>query len=480
MYGDITRDTFPYAKETHISRVLMQQGRVLLDADWNLQVAVFWRYMRALAADLIGPHGGNGFQIRPNDPVDNDFRIGSGHYYVDGLLCENEPGYTFRTSQSSSQDYRTRLATGLYVAYLNVWERQGQDDYFREKALNGVDTTTRVQVVWRVDTILLEDVHKLGRQEIDRLEEKAKELSEKLAAATDEKEKPALRKQLDEVNMQLEELQTAFNADQAEVDKMVSMAVLHQKLVAGPKSRLRARIDPNIGSEDPCILPPSSRYRGSENQLYRVEIHGGGEAGEATFKWSRDNGAVSTAWLGISEGALLVENVRGFEDGQWVELTHDDVNVDGTLGTLIKIVKVEDDRLIFDPAGNTPEFRNDYEHPLVRRWDQANNDQISLEDGAIPLDKGLPSNWIDLENGIQVQFEKDENYRYQPGDYWLIPARTIGGQIEWPNNGSPNGLFQPPHGVVHDYAPLARITVDGNGNVTSADDLRRIITPVAK
>ena len=56
MKGDFTRDTFDSGK--HFLRVLMQQGRVQVDADWNEQVAILLYYMQTLAADLIGPHGG--------------------------------------------------------------------------------------------------------------------------------------------------------------------------------------------------------------------------------------------------------------------------------------------------------------------------------------------------------------------------------------------------------------------------------------
>ena len=38
MKGDFTRDTFDPTR--HFSRVLMQQGRVQLDADWNEQTAI--------------------------------------------------------------------------------------------------------------------------------------------------------------------------------------------------------------------------------------------------------------------------------------------------------------------------------------------------------------------------------------------------------------------------------------------------------
>src|ERR1700730_11156497 len=92
MKADMTRDTFHPLK--HFARVLMQQGRVQLDADWNEQAAILLGYLQALAADLVGPAGGPennyGFAIsrltqKPNTP---DFQIGFGHYYVDGLLCQ--------------------------------------------------------------------------------------------------------------------------------------------------------------------------------------------------------------------------------------------------------------------------------------------------------------------------------------------------------------------------------------------------------
>src|SRR5215831_7419498 len=99
MKADLTRDSFDPFK--HYTRVLMQQGRVQLDADWNEQASIVLRYMRSLAADIIGQHGGPadnlGFAIsqlttgqdgKNPVPVQNDFLITAGHYYVDGILCE--------------------------------------------------------------------------------------------------------------------------------------------------------------------------------------------------------------------------------------------------------------------------------------------------------------------------------------------------------------------------------------------------------
>jgi hypothetical protein len=54
MKGDFSRDSFDPIR--HFSRVLMQQGRVQLDADWNEQQSIVLHFLRTLARDLIGPH----------------------------------------------------------------------------------------------------------------------------------------------------------------------------------------------------------------------------------------------------------------------------------------------------------------------------------------------------------------------------------------------------------------------------------------
>src|SRR6266545_3905127 len=133
MQGDFTRDTFDPGKQ--FSRVLMQQGRVQVDADWNEHTSILLHYMRTLAKDILGPHAGPasdlGFEIITKgmvpaasvdarlaavepDPVrrkalkdgleGGNFIIGPGRYYVEGVLVENvravlyteQPGYPFK------------------------------------------------------------------------------------------------------------------------------------------------------------------------------------------------------------------------------------------------------------------------------------------------------------------------------------------------------------------------------------------------
>ena len=91
MKGDFSRDTYVAAK--HYSSVLMQQGRVQVDADWNEQQAISGHRMEAEARDVIGhcgtPELGKGFEIRVLRSAE-DLVIFPGCMYVDGILCELE------------------------------------------------------------------------------------------------------------------------------------------------------------------------------------------------------------------------------------------------------------------------------------------------------------------------------------------------------------------------------------------------------
>ncbi|MEE9170347.1 MAG: DUF6519 domain-containing protein, partial [bacterium] len=89
--------------------------------------------------------------------------------------------------------------------------------------------------------------------------------------------------------------------------------------------------------------------------------------------------------------------------------------------------------------------------------------------------------WLKLEDGIEIQFQPGDNtdVTYRTGDYWLIPARTETGDVEWPRtNGNPDA--KGPHGIFYHYAPLAIVRVGANGSVSVKDDCRCEITPLAQ
>ncbi|HEY7028067.1 MAG TPA: DUF6519 domain-containing protein [Gemmatimonadales bacterium] len=426
MKGDFSRVTFDPTK--HFCQVLKQQGRVTLDADDNEQSAILLHYIRRLAWDLLGPHAvpaGHGFELAVNA---SGLHLTRGHCYVDGILVENDAddwSYTtqkdYPLSDNDPLQEQIKIHQGLtFWIYLDVWERfvtPLDDDDIREKALGGPDTCGRAKVVWQV---------------------KASPYDPGMPAIKD-----------------FEPCATP-------------MAGWHGL----SEAQLAARVDPGKKSEDPCVLPPDSKYRGAENQLYRVEIHEGGHGDEATFKWSRDNGSVTAAWTDTSGNDLVVSRTRGLKAGDWVELSDDTRELQGEPGVLVKLVKVEGDLLSVDPATVPAEgigWSEKLRTPKVRRWDQIQTEDVILSNGAVPVTE-TPAGadeadvvWIDLEDGIQVQFLAGGEYR--TGDYWLIPARVATGAIEWPSEMDADSKVVPtmmrPRGIEHHYAPLGFVQWQG-------------------
>src|SRR6478735_6933381 len=100
MPGDFSRKTFDRKK--HYSGVLMQQGRVQLDADWNEELDIEQYRIFTETKDVIGPAGvpkkNGGFKITLSADG-TDLIIAPGRIYVEGLLCELEPGLTTYKNQ---------------------------------------------------------------------------------------------------------------------------------------------------------------------------------------------------------------------------------------------------------------------------------------------------------------------------------------------------------------------------------------------
>jgi hypothetical protein len=463
MKGDFTRMTFDPAK--HYSRVFQQQGRVQMDADSNEADDILRYFLRRLAADLIGPHGGPGdsFKIKTatdknGNPELRDFDIGPGRYYVDGIPCQNDGDMRY-TSQSGSPIGLDKLEAGKpYLAYLDVWERhvtayEDENEEWigiREVALRGPDTGTRAQVVWQVKFKLIDD----------------KTLKD-------------------------------LRADEPKGYANFLIFLNDSPMVPG---RLRARALKPKADDEACIISPEARYRGAENQLYRVEIHHPGvalavpSAGKpditkiATFKWSRENGSV---YFPITDRQGKIVTLRdlgrearfGLSVDDWVEIFDDDYVLQNRAEPLLQVKEINRDTMEVtlkdepvSPVGNDPA-----KHPLMRRWDQS-SEAIRV----VETTGDNPSNWIfTLEDGVQIQFpggEGDPAVRpptfYRTGDYWLIPARVATGDVEWPGpRGNPRP--RPPHGVEHAFAPLGVISIDAGGKVTAPApnlDLRKKIT----
>jgi|GEM_PF-795762 len=218
----------------------------------------------------------------------------------------------------------------------------------------------------------------------------------------------------------------------------------------GPTTaRLQARAKTPDDNEA-CTVKPGSQYKRLENQLYRVEVHAPGTVTSATFKWSRDNGTVVTGFT-LADGRTLVVDQPGrdqllsFASGQTVEVIDRKRELLGQPGDLFTVARVEGNKLILDASGPAVVAANYGTGVKVRRWDS---------DGAVTFTGLDADGYLALEDGVQIRLTGND---FRTGDYWLIPARTVLGDVEWPQVG---GLpeARPPHGIVHHRCPLAIAT----------------------
>ncbi|MCK2242814.1 MULTISPECIES: DUF6519 domain-containing protein [unclassified Crossiella] len=450
MHGDFSRVTFHGAK--HYTAVLAQQGRVTLDADLNEQTTIVQQQLRELLADLLGPHGGPvdncGFAISfPLDPTGqprhDDLTIGPGRYYVNGLPATS-PGSTFWTQPDAYLDQvadRTKLPDPPYLVYLDAQEllvTAIQDPALREVALGDLapDTSVRSRLSWQVHAV-----------------------RELRAGST------------------LIPLTDVTGTPQEIADKLEDKWTAWQSARANRPVGLRARAQrPADAHENPCTADPESRYRGLENQLYRVEIHRTGVAGPdlpATFKWSRENGSVTFPIARAAGNRVQLtrpgrDHKLALDIGDWVEVVDDAYAARNTPAPLLQVTAVDPDRQGLTLSGQlTTTGLNQARHPYLRRWDQRPAEPPATDpltpatpkphratDNAITL---VEKTWIALEDGVEIEFTEDG--RYETGDYWLIPARAITGDVEWPEEGR-QPVAQRPHGPEHHLAPLAFIAPD--------------------
>jgi nitrous oxidase accessory protein NosD len=407
MSGDYTRFTFDARKR--YSGVLMQQGRVQLDADWNEAVDVFKRRVRTQALDTFGPVG------VPYLTTPDAFLIGAlpgpdlsiepGRIYVDGLLAELFEDETATYLNQPFLPLPPPLPAGDAVVYLDVWEREItyiEDAELLDVALGGADTATRTQTVWRV-----------------RVEERP-------GAA----------------------------CGQA-VGEARSAGRLTTAAIAPP------------APDDPCILPPITGYRGLENRLYRVEIHEGGALGAARFKWSRDNGSivsvVTELVVGGGDSTLTVnrigrDQVSRFRIDDWVTVTDDHRELMGMAPEPARIVGIDEAarHIVLDralPIAGAGAFATSAadlaaRHTRIQRWDQTEDTNTTDGDGLI----GTAAGPIAIEQGIEISFSMDPaGSAFRTGDYWVFAARVADASVE-------ELIAAPPRGIVHHYAQLAAIT----------------------
>jgi hypothetical protein len=459
---------FPFNPRNDFSGVVMQQGRVQLDSDWNEWLAELSRRMQAGTLDTFGravypattPYA---FLITASSSGGaNTLTIGPGRMYVDGLLAENhgdaksaqwDPTLAEMSSapqpppatETGAIDYTNQPympagtalppGNGPFLAYLDVWIRAVtylEDPGLVDKAV-GVDTTGRLQTVWQVKLFDL------------------------------------------------------ANSPGASCNSSISGW-------PPPSSAglLTTGTAPSAPS-GPCCLTSGAAYTGMENQFYRVEIHQPGTpisavtapsplpAGTATFKWSRDNASVMTAVTSIanvqnSEGnpasqlavqSLGRDQVLGFAPGNWIEILDDSLEFSGLPGELHQIDSIDFSARTIILASTlgahfTPGDTDATLHTRIQRWDQSGTVfemdgatvwwDLDTQGGDIPVPPAGTS--LLLDNGIIVSFDLDPAITpgsFLAGDFWTFAARTADGSVESLDDAHPRGIH-------HHYTGLSIVT----------------------
>ncbi len=398
MKGDFS--LLGFDPESQYTGVRHQQGRVLLDRDWNdaQEIEATWR--NAVAADAFGPNvlavpaaSSSSFQVLSAlaDATGVHVALDAGRAWAAGLPVSLSASATFDatylTPPLAPVTDPSTIGAGIRDAVmLEVWEdtvSAFQDPALIEPALGGPDTTERVRAFSAVRLLRL-----------------------------------------------------GTNEDCSAVAALVDDPSARGHLSVTPS--------PSIVIAGDCPLEAGGGYTGLEHYLYRIEIAAPGAGGKPRFKWSRYNGglvgrgifavgavpATGTVTITANDQAINTCGIASFffealafdaAAGAW-EVTFTAVasrSVDGVLAL------TSTSGVWPAPATGTAFFR---------LWDGV-ADVASYATGAP----------VPLIDGIELEFDAPaaDGSNYRPGDYWAFPVRTTGASFDppvWPANAPAAGI----------------------------------------
>ena len=266
-----------YDPRQHYRSVVMQQGRVTLEADWNEAESITGEEQRLETLDIIGPCGtpDNGYQIILPDPsIPYDFSVGSGTMYVGGIRANlseavdysSQPDWLNSSDSPDPEDLSDdsvdwvspaspapvfpgnlagfgRSANEFVYLYLREQEVSAvEDPDLADVALGGPDTAAR--------TRLLQHIVRVGCQGSDCMTG------------------------LDSAEAQWASQGLYFNSSTMQLQSQDTLLVSFS----------------NQGQSTPCQPQAQGGYLEPDNQLIRVQISAIDPiSGNPTFLWGFDN-----------------------------------------------------------------------------------------------------------------------------------------------------------------------------------------------
>ncbi|MBU1564817.1 MAG: right-handed parallel beta-helix repeat-containing protein [Proteobacteria bacterium] len=423
MRGDFS--SWDNDRNNNFAGVLHQQGRVLLDADWNDQTRITNDWQDTAARDAIGPgvvavpiDDRHAFEVDQVEIVGGKLQatLTEGHAWVDGLLIHLENTRRFQVLDSSTRG----LATGSYAVVLEVWREEvnGFQELktLIEPALGGPDTTERVYTAMAL-----------------RLQ----------AGAGCEQLRQQLRKRV------------------------------------RTQGRLTVSLNPTTESNADCPIVKGGGYTGFEHHLYRIEIAKTNRS-QAMFKWSQFNGGlVGRGKRGEVDGRLCITitaNMQAIQssglDSFYLEIIEmdTDTSIVGMGHWRVSYgaqVALDGDRLVIQEHGTYYEEAGTFTgNVFFRLWD-------GIEDvNRFERTKAF-------RDGIRLKFDSNvsggishHSAAYYPGDYWTFSVRA--GQ----SNARSLLRNKQAYGIEYHRAPLAILHWKGNSLSKTIEDCRRLFRPL--
>jgi len=400
MKTQISRDSFH--PEQRYSGVYLQQGRMILDADWNeLSDIEKARLVDALRDAIAGgaPRVG-GLKVFADPAGSANIRIQPGALYVEGVPARLNAGAPLPVNAQPDYPIQADYSGQNLKLYADVWERSVsalEQSALMDAGLHGADTATRsqtmLQVKWCANTLdpLIEDSNpSIGTAPLT--------LKLRLIASSGDTCDPC--------------------ASQVKVDERIG------------------------------------------NYLFRVEIHDYDSATQwLTLKWSRDNGAEACAVAAMPAGFSQGDWVWEYFDNDTERLlgNHFAPNPLKSRG-LIK-------ETCATPSGvNEPKtYVRQWDGYIKIKLDSG---ALSGRDRGVALFAGAVSNQAqgraNFAGGVlKLNLERLElelsssGKRFVPGDYWLAEVREA-------EDASGDTVLSAtlPRGVRHHYLFLGELGVD--------------------
>lgn len=420
----------------NFSGVLHQQGRVLLDQDWNAstQIQAHWREIAGrdviggglVAVPVAAPDGLRILSATANVATGVDVVLHPGRAWVDGVHLYYEsklPLQALHAEYLTPPPAPTIAAGDRDAVIIEVWDEAFsafQDPLeLLEPALGGPDTTERVKTSMAVKLLRLTADQGCGDLPID--------------------------------------------VDFASKGKLTVTPALTM-VIAGP-----------------CPVPDSGGYTGFEHYLYRIEIATPNAANEARFKWSQFNGglvgrgeftaggAPATGTVAIRANNQMI-NQCGLDSFYLEALAFDPAFGHWRIVCTANATLANADTLsltIISGAWPAPSPNPNHITGFFRLWNGI--DLVSNH----PSGLAIPNPFND---GILLEFEPSlaGNTNYKSGDYWTFPVRSASVAFDpsiWPN-------ASPPQGVHYHRVPLGILSWSSPANPAQIEDCRRVFDPL--